>query len=335
MESISIEGYDVPFTNARATFNKVLTEGYSYTLVISFKQTRWAKSNIYWKWRDDSNHDLGGDLTFDTNENGHQGYQGVYFKWGSLVGISPAQAGGSDDYIGQDIPLYVPVVEYPLENSSWEMTSSVAKGWTDWGLNTARDEDIPYMDPDNYEGGNYGRTNEYAMDAVRNEYAVYKNYRGDICQYLSTKTGVVAGDWRLPTSEELGPQATGTVGTYWSAEVPIVEGWMRGIDPWPATNTAAGYADGTADLLDPAGNNGGIVYASAIYQPEGNVVFPASGQRERDDGRLGEIGGRGQYWTGSLHSKPSGYGLDYRNASVIRIDSSNRSYAYPVRCVQN
>jgi hypothetical protein len=84
--SVKISAVVAPFTNQTVAFTPALSAGTSYTLVVDVKRCVWARSNIYW----DSSK-----LTFVPagNDLSKQGYQGVYFKWGSLVGISPA---GSD-----------------------------------------------------------------------------------------------------------------------------------------------------------------------------------------------------------------------------------------------
>jgi hypothetical protein len=308
--TITIDGYDEPFTNARATFNKVLTEGYSYTLVISFKKTLWAKSNIYWK----STGENTGYLTFDTYENGHQGYQGVIFKWGSLVGISPAQVGGSNDFLDQDVPIYVPTYDSGTPSSStWTPTTSNAKGWTTWGKDTKESTDIPYMDPVDYAGSYYERDNDYAMHPDRNTTEMYEEFRGDICRYLSTKTGVVEGDWRMPTADELGPAS----------------GWTHG--GRTTTDNTLANAEGTADLLT-ASNDG----AWAKNANMGDVVFPASGSRYGIyDGALASVGYYGYYWCGSARSVEYGWYVGVRSTYVYANDYCERSYAFSVRCVRN
>jgi hypothetical protein len=100
--SVTIAGYN-PFTNAQAEFKKALAAGTSYTLVVNFQKTLWAKSNVYWKWNDTSNHNLGGYLTFDTEENGHEGYQGLVFPFGTLVGVSPV---GNFPSYNSSVPIY-------------------------------------------------------------------------------------------------------------------------------------------------------------------------------------------------------------------------------------
>jgi hypothetical protein len=53
-----------------------------YTFNATLKADKWAASNVYWN---------GSKLTFDEPyEMGHSAAQGLFFKWGSLVGISPA-----------------------------------------------------------------------------------------------------------------------------------------------------------------------------------------------------------------------------------------------------
>jgi hypothetical protein len=64
-----------------ARFNQKLLPGRSYTLRIKFDELEWAGSNIFWD---------GNRLWFyPAGNTTNQGYQGVFFKFGSLVGISP------------------------------------------------------------------------------------------------------------------------------------------------------------------------------------------------------------------------------------------------------
>jgi hypothetical protein len=347
--TITIDGYNEPFTNAKAVFNKELEEGYSYTLVISFKKTLWAKSNIYWD-------EVEQRLTFDTYENSHQGYQGVFFKYGSLVGVSPARTSGSADFSGST-PIYVPIVNATLPNSTWKVTDgnstasdtdidvNVRHNYTEWSNNeyivyneTPKRGDIPFLDPryDTQGSVTFGRNNRFVIDDDWNKYEVYKEFRGDICQYLSTKTRVVEGDWRLPTSAEFGTVNTTTWAASNPTTTPNADGWIKGIDPWPSENTAAGYADGTADLLDDtAGKNGGnAIYGSAINNQLG-VVFPSSGYRNYDGGPLYHVGLSGYLWSGSTNVSTYGYRLYFNGGNVYPSYATDRSFAFPVRCVRN
>jgi hypothetical protein len=343
ISSVTIAEY-LAFTGIKAEFKKALTAGYSYTLVVNFKKTIWAKSNIYWVSTGGSN----GYLTFDTQENGHQGYQGVFFKWGSLVGISPAQAGGSDEYLDKTVPIYVPIFNVTTPtSSSWKATNgsamagdmdfpTVTNNWTDWAVTSALGEadpetSIPYMDGSYAKSGEttyydrYSNTNNtYVIDEALNRDTTYQGFRGDICQYLSTKTGVVSGHYRLPSAEELGE----TTGSFWSD----LADWIKGSGSF-LVNNAAGNAAGSANLLDAAGNNGYTVYGSAIHRTIGDVVFPASGLRQ-NRGELWNVGGYGYYWAGSAYNVDMGVDMAF-DTTVEATLGNYRYHALSVRCIRN
>jgi hypothetical protein len=61
-----------------------------YTFTATLKPSRWAESNIYWN----------GGLTFGLGDT-MRAYQGLFFKWGSLQGISPVGA-----WVGGSTPVY-------------------------------------------------------------------------------------------------------------------------------------------------------------------------------------------------------------------------------------
>jgi hypothetical protein len=127
-----------------ARFNHQLEAGKSYTLKISFQKLQWARSNIYW---DTATHQLtfapaGSDVS-------KEGYQGVFFKWGSLVGISPA--GGWAEPFTNSTPVY----------KAGESASSTYSSWAA----------IPYWDRDTY--------GDVIDDSHTGE------LRGDICRYLN------------------------------------------------------------------------------------------------------------------------------------------------------
>jgi hypothetical protein len=106
------------FSNNVLDFSTVLGEGVSYTLLVELQRTnRWAKSNIYWD---------GQKLTFDRTPLGHENYQGVFFKWWSLVGISPVGDGDSA------ITIYVPGVgAQTISTSSYGSWGSIPGGSSD------------------------------------------------------------------------------------------------------------------------------------------------------------------------------------------------------------
>jgi hypothetical protein len=87
----------VPASAASATFTSELKPGYSYKLLVRLRIPIFARSNIYWDG-------TAGELTFERADGvtDYEGYQGVFFKWGSLVGISPVGSFGSST------PVYEP-----------------------------------------------------------------------------------------------------------------------------------------------------------------------------------------------------------------------------------
>jgi hypothetical protein len=104
--SITING--TAYANLEAFFNKELLGGHSYTLTVDLRKSDvvFAGSNIYWD---------GTKMTFKPA--GYVGketfYQGLFFKWGSLVGISPAGPVTSTT-VTASTKIY-----YPTSNTAW------------------------------------------------------------------------------------------------------------------------------------------------------------------------------------------------------------------------
>jgi hypothetical protein len=100
-------------------------------------------------------------------------YQGVFFKWGSLVGVSPV--GGN--YVAGNVSttgttLYVPAYNSSSARSStWEATTGYAMGWTSsWA---ASSYNIPYVNA-SFTGS---RVSNYLTSLGS---TLYASYRGDI-----------------------------------------------------------------------------------------------------------------------------------------------------------
>lgn len=124
----------------------------------------WAGSNIYWD---------GSKLTFDdTDELTDRQHQGVFFKWGSLWGISP-EGNWEDD----TTPIYSP-------DGSSSHTSSTST----W-------DDIPSVTSavDNSDR------------AYLHEITDWSAGTGDICKFLTSQSGgnLHGKKWRMPTANEL------------------------------------------------------------------------------------------------------------------------------------
>jgi hypothetical protein len=341
----------VPSAKRSSTFTKALSAGVNYTITVRFRTPIFARSNIYWD-------DAAKKLTFvpaaippTINDDSKKGYQGVLFKWGSLVGVSPAQKAASNEEqrnaFNGDVTLFVPAVKNPLNTSTWKVTTgnntgtdtdideSVRHKYTSWTSSYVVDDgtnsgDIPYMDSSRGGNGIVDRGNIWLIDATRNDLTTYKGLRGDICQYLGETQSALDG-YRLPTSYEFGAE-----NTVWDASTPNSSGWVKGTDPWPSSaNNAAGNgkSGGTANLLVAAENNGNAVYGSGINQTMGNVVFPASGNRNSIIG-LQFVGERGFYWSGSAQDDCCGYILRFYDDYVHSNVSLARDGGFSVRCVK-
>ncbi|WP_418698489.1 DUF4906 domain-containing protein [Bacteroides sp.] len=169
--------------NSTYTYNITLRPNRSDTRITYEKDdhTIWAGSNIYWD---------GTKLTFDeTVSNNSDLKQGVFFRWGSLIGIP---ASGSSTPSKFFVPKYNP--DDP-KSSTWEY-----KEYSYGSISCFVGEDLTGTD---------SRANTFLNDAARNTDASYLAYKGDICQYLS-KTGAVSGDWRMPTSQEFSGSSANT-----------------------------------------------------------------------------------------------------------------------------
>jgi uncharacterized protein (TIGR02145 family) len=127
------------------------------TITQSYEELEFAYSNIY----------LDGDkLTFATEPDAEkEQYQGLLFKWGSLLGISPAGENGSEFSI------------YDIAFKPSEYSLGIIDPDTGWEI-------VPY---DKYS---VGQPQEDASLGL-----------GDICRYISKK-GWVQGKWRMPDSNE-------------------------------------------------------------------------------------------------------------------------------------
>jgi hypothetical protein len=310
-------------------FNQKLDPGKSYTLRISFKNLVWAKSNIYWvKTGSDADGDIGY-LTFDTTDEGHQGYQGVLFKWGSLVGISPALTAGNIIF-STATPVYIPTYNTSTPTAStWKSptTSPYSLNLVASTTDTDNTASIPYVDGRAaFTSTDNSRDDNFLVHPDRNTDAMYTAKRGDICQYLS-KTGKVSGNYRLPISNEFG-----IVSANWNTSTPIAGGWVKGTASWPVANNTAGNAAGTADLIAA-----GYGYAKNVLMG-GNTLFPAVGIRQEGGFYLSHVGNLGYYWSGSASGNNNNtYArLIHFNPTQVQSAGGNpRSQGFAIRCVRN
>jgi hypothetical protein len=279
--TITSSGTNKTFSTLMAKFTQPLEAGKSYTLEVDLKGIEWAKSNIYWN---------GSRLVFSNT--GNSSYQGVHFKYGSLIGISPIGGVEADLSDMGDVIIYVPNVS----NGTWT-TRTIGSAANSWG------QDHPSI-----PASILSSSDQYSNPD-------FINYRGDICSYLTGKTDVPAGNWRMPTSAEFGAKADYSSLTFTAASDP---------------NNATGRGSmGSA----------GVTYNTG----SGAVFFPVTGFRSTSNGCTSPeyIGKEGYYWSGSVRGGikdlggGEGYSLIFNNTNYLV--SQNTDFGdsgFAVRCIK-
>jgi uncharacterized protein (TIGR02145 family) len=169
-----LDGTELPSKTRYAYISaEKFEKGRSYTLAVTLKaltaSDKFASSNIYWD---------GTKLTFApysedpaTDYPDERYYQGVYFQWGSLVGISPV-----GNYTTQNTVHYRPVIA----DRTWEKVT-VGTAWST----------IPSYFGEVFSSEISGKA-AYSL-TVKEDFAKYK---GDICNYINSS-------YRMPTMSEL------------------------------------------------------------------------------------------------------------------------------------
>jgi hypothetical protein len=289
-------------------------------------RAEWAASNIYFLPDDgESGTSDTGVLTFAESGTGKEGYQGVYFKWGSLIGVS---AGGDDNFDG-DSYLFVPNlsdgtyrrVKVSAVSGSEDYFTGITGTWDITGGPDAWDM-IAYADEsvidDTVDDRNDARlTTDQDWTTLAGDYT---DYTGDICAFLSrsssrSATGLT-GDWILPTSNNFGPPTDGYV---------------------YAGSVYTKYNDGKTDIGDVNGVGGDLFGAKLSYALNSPVSFPASGYRDGyntgSPGYLDDVGFYGYYWSSSANGGTDAYSLIFSSDIVFPAYGYGRADGHSVRCV--
>jgi hypothetical protein len=249
-------------------------------------------------------------LTFDeaAGQTGtHQQYQGVYFKWGSLVGFSPT---ASSRYTGLDHVIFVPAYNSG-SNPSWSVQTISYFG---------RFDDVPWIDQDPDPSDCSMNVNYLASPACNND-LMYNSMKGDICRYLG-KTGAAPKGYRMPTMNEFSV----LVYTSWDPthpeSKPVAGGWT--------------YTDGGA----PVEWNNRLPDGKSIvprYAAFNGVRFPYSGVLARSGFDIRPL--EGAHWSGSAEASPSPGSSGFRwevSFNTIGITGMATDYAaMPVRCIKD
>ncbi|MDR1527732.1 MAG: hypothetical protein LBS46_08730, partial [Dysgonamonadaceae bacterium] len=295
--------------------------GKKYKLTLKFREPKFAASNIYWD-------NTAQKLTFAPYSETpslvpENQYQGIFFKFGSLIGMSPKDNGNSST-----TPLFVP----PTRSGgygTWYITSA------DGSLTTAglpsELADSPVYNHINENGTLWTGTNydaiPYAIGGVvrttpdesySDRYVIdmpadsLAEFKGDICKYINPL-------YRLPMAYEFGSFGT----AQWDPNPNI--GWTKVGTPWDLVTSD--QADGTYINT----NNTGAKYGWT------ENFFPASGYRSAV-WEVHEAGSSGRYWSGSIEgsgepNRTNVYCLYFTSIQMNATSSVGRKNGFPVRCI--
>jgi hypothetical protein len=290
------------FSNRTLTFVGALAATKSYVLRIRlWKDPLWAGSNIYWD---------GSKLTFapygDTSK---RLYQGVYFLWGSLVGIRPWCGSKTQGNV-----VYVPTyVASNASTSTWDDDEPDVFGYA------SSYDDLPSL---------YGTTTSDGPNVdyfAASSTADYANKKGDICRYLSA-TGAAPASYRMPTLYELvkgdnsGSITSGSDYGSWSSNQ--IGKWLKSNSNWASAFAPSQDA--------PAGT-----YPISVGATYNNLAFfPASYGFIYESSFLNAFY-NGVYWSSSAYSgTTNAYNLNFDN-SGLSVGNNDRRSTCSVRCVLN
>ncbi|MBF0577155.1 hypothetical protein [Dysgonomonas sp. GY617] len=206
----------------------------------------WAGSNIYWN---------GSNLTFDDiGVVSHADYQGVYFQWGSLWGIS-----SSETYNINTSSLYPPTGGIQIGGVAWDSIPRI--------------NDVLVVAPTlPYEKN----MRDYSYLEIVHEPSLGI---GDICRYL-TEQGLAPGSplkkWRMPTSKEFDLLVDSKAQGVFGFQMPIQDdgsdlfnmGYNYGAVFFPAS----GYRYKKDGYLTNLGNYG-FYWSSSIEDGTGRFLY--------------------------------------------------------------
>ncbi|MDR1526771.1 MAG: hypothetical protein LBS46_03755, partial [Dysgonamonadaceae bacterium] len=285
--------------------------GKKYKLTLKFREPKFAASNIYWD-------NTAQKLTFapysETPSSVPENqYQGVFFKFGSLIGISPV----GTSWNNSTTLLYVPPTG---ESDSWYITSANGNLSTLPGNISGTLKNHTTIETGVWEGTDYVAiphatggvpvnppTDRYAIDMPLDSLAEFK---GDICKYIDPA-------YRLPMSYEFGLLS----GFFWENENTRY-GWTK-VGTW--STVTSDKADGTYINTEATG----VKYGWTAN------FFPALGYRAGTSAVLYNTGINGVYWSGSIaFALTNGIAINFNNTEFFWGSTGiGRRNGYSVRCV--
>jgi hypothetical protein len=223
-------------------------------------------------------------------------YHGVYFKWGSLIGISPVGNFGSSTYI------------YKYTNGEWQRTTELSGDWSAIKAYAYNNDQLVWSPKENF----------FIHNLIPDD---TNNHTGDICRFLGGKNGNPTG-YRLPTSNEL--NYAGKTGHEWDVNDVV------GNDEWSKVDGASGAPWKSGTVTANAAGTASIDWGGKMF----GITFPASGYIDGVYGYRTSFGRGGDYWSGSAFGgATSSYAIFFSETSVSPGSSLDRSNALTVRCV--
>ncbi|WP_455666736.1 hypothetical protein [Phocaeicola sp.] len=292
----SISGtIDVVFESQDGLFSEV-------TVPLNIVNSMWARSNIVFVPSDDlEKYPEGGYLTFAVtpadNATIPANSQGVFFKWGSLVAISPT--GGNTIYMAGQLPNGH-IVFSPTKKYNYAYTS------------------IPYISETYAPFNDYGGGDDFATYNGNTGFNVTSG-KGDICRYISAQ-GWVHGNWRLPTADEFNQLRN---------EPNVRNGDFNNIVLAP-NNAYSGYGR----YVPLSGYWCGTSTASSASNPSAGIYFPACGMRTTA-GDAANCGMQGNYQSASSWGPTSEYTMAMLKDRISYWSSVNtRECSAAVRCIR-
>jgi hypothetical protein len=245
-------GSDQPSVDIGATisFGELGVDGYGPDIAVpkpkafELVPAIWSQSNVYYDETADAADGVGA-LTFSESDDTKNLYQGIYFKWGSLVGVSVGTNWNNflkTDYLfipGSDGKYHKVQVSDLVANPHSDPVVAAfqsAVGSIAWGdlanddqsgtdARTALWGGIPYTDLANISSytpasppGRTSRDDNGLTEATGTAVLPYSSYKGDVCKYL-VETKATNGNssvltsglkWRLPTSNEFSKYSGGS-----------------------------------------------------------------------------------------------------------------------------
>jgi hypothetical protein len=266
----------------------------------------WAASNIYFK--PDVVGGTVGSLTFAESGTGKEGYQGVFFKWGSLVGVSTNTTTTENTYHDDYTFLFIPDLntgkyyKYSV-GSVVADTDNIVNAYLDKARGNEY-ENIPYADENDIRG---------TLLTEVSDQDLYGSYKGDICKYLSdTKSANDSGlsrDWIMPVKE-------------------MFDEGVYDNNTWSNASFSGGITEDGTDITEDA-------LLGYIYNLTEPVIFPATGGRATN-GDLGQVGSMAIYWSSTgFYESDNAYGLTFGSyGDTVNYEGGGRQRGVSVRCVR-